>query len=71
MGYKTIRVSSELLQETQNLAERDGVEVEALLREALRLYASSGHERDVRPDVMSHFRDSLERNRVLYKLLAQ
>ena len=71
MISKELPISPELWQMIEDTAERDGVDVETVLKEAFRLYTESKPQKNVRPSVMAHFEDSLNRNRELYKLLAQ
>ena len=61
----------ELLDGARKIARRDGREVEAVVSDALRTYlAQNGGRPNVRPEVMAHHRASVEKNRLLYELLA-
>ncbi len=71
MATEVLQVSPELHSAIQHIAERDGVEVETVLKEALRLYAESNPRDNVRSEVVANFQDSLEKNRELYRMLAQ
>ena len=71
MTNKELPVSPGLWQMIEDIAEQDGVDVETVLKEAFRLYTENKPKKNVRPDVMAHFEDSLDKNRELYKLLAQ
>ena len=71
MASNVLRVSPQLRDAIQLIAERDGVDIKTVLREALRLYAESPHGSNVRSEVVAHFQDSLKKNRELYRLLAQ
>ena len=60
-----------LLDGAREVARRDGREVEAVDSDALRTYlAQNGGRPNVRPEVMAHHRASVEKNRLLYELLA-
>ena len=61
----------ELLAAMRGIARAKGCDFEATLEEAMQEYVANREEPKVRPEVMAHFRDSLERNRRLYELLAQ
>ena len=61
----------ELLDGVREIARRDGREIEVVLEDAMRSYIAQNAERpNVRPEVMAHHRASVERNRLLYELLA-
>ena len=59
----------ELLATMRQVARADGVSFE----DAMRLYIAKwrANRPGVRPEIMAHARDSLERNRRLYELLAE
>ena len=61
----------ELLAGMREIARREGRHFQAVLEDAMRVYIESKDREKVRPEVMAHFRASLERNRRLYELLAQ
>ena len=63
----------ELLATMRNIAESDGRDLDAVLEDAMRLYIAKWrvNQPEVRPEWIAHYRDSLERNRRLYELLAQ
>ena len=61
----------ELLASIREIARAEGREFEATLEDAMRLYVECKTGNDVQPDAVAHFRQSLERNRRLYELLAQ
>ena len=65
------RAAPELLAAMRSIARAEGRDFEAALEDAMREYVANRDEAKVRPEVMAHFRDSLERNRHLYELLAQ
>lgn len=67
----TSQASPELLQEMREIARREGLQFQAVLEEAMRHYITSRNSEKVRPEVMAHFKDSVERNERLYELLAQ
>ena len=61
----------ELLDGARKIARRDGRPVESVVSDALRTYVAENSERTgVRTEVMAHFEDSFEKNRLLYELLA-
>ena len=65
------QASPELLAEVRKIAKDDGRHFQAVLEDALRDYIEDRRRRKIRPEVMAHHRASIERNRLLYKLLAQ
>ena len=65
------QVSPELLSAMRDLARSEGRHFQAVLEDAMQEHLESKARQKVRPDVMAHFRASLERNRTLYELLAQ
>ena len=65
------QASPELLAEVRKIARDDGRHFQSVLEDALRDYIKSREQQKVRPEVMAHHRASIERNRLLYKLLAQ
>ena len=55
----------ELLAAMRRIAQAEGRDFEAALEEAMQEYVANRGESKVRPEVMAHFRDSLEKNRLL------
>ena len=69
----SVQIESELLATIRQVARADGMSFEEALEEAMREHIAAWERRHpgVRPVVIAHYRDSLERNRKLYELLAQ
>ena len=65
------QASPELLSKMREIARSDGRHFQAVLEDAMRDYIEGRTQSNVRPEVMAHFRDSLERNRRLFELLAK
>ena len=66
------RAAPELLSKMREIAKNDGLHLQEVLEEAMRVYIEEKRQRpNVRPVVMAHHRASAERNRLLGKLLAQ
>ena len=65
------QASPELLSKMREIARSDGRHFQAVLEDAMRQYLDNRAQQKVRPEVMAHFRASLEKNRRLYELLAQ
>ena len=61
----------DLLAALRDLASKEGRHFQAVLEDAIREYLDNKARGRVRPEVMAHFRASLEKNRSLYELLAQ
>ena len=61
----------ELLASLREIARNDGRHFQAVLEDAMASYIEARAQHQVRPEVMAHYRASLERNRLLYKLLAR
>ncbi len=61
----------DLLAALRDLASKEGRHFQAVLEDAIREYLDNKARGRVRPEVMAHFRASLEKNRRLYELLAQ
>ncbi len=61
----------ELLASIREIAHAEGRDFEAALEDALRIYVECKTGNEAQPDAIAHFRQSLERNRRLYELLAQ
>ena len=66
----TAQAAPELLATMRWIAHKKGCEFEPLLEEALREYVEAHAQQEVRPEVIAHFLDSLEKNRRLGELLA-
>ena len=64
------QVDPELLAGMRKIASDDGRQFQAVLEDAFRTYIES-RSKKVRPEVMTHVRASMERNRGLLELLAQ
>ena len=60
-----------LLEALRGVARQEGRQFQAVLEDAMRGYLEERANGRVRPEVMAHFRASVERNRKLYELLAQ
>lgn len=65
------QASPELLSALREIARKDGRQFQAVVEDAFQGYIDSREQRKVRPEVMAHYRASLERNRRLAELLAQ
>ena len=71
------QAAPELLAAVREIARQDGRRFQAVLEDALRQYiqdreSPKDHAKEkVRPEVMAHFRASVEKNRRLGELLAQ
>ena len=61
----------ELLSAMREVAHDEGRHFQSVLEDAMRQYIDNRAQQRVRPEVMAHFRASLEKNRRLYELLAQ
>lgn len=61
----------ELLASLREIARSEGRHFQAVLDDAMASYMEARAQQRVRPEVMAHYRTSLERNRLLYKLLAR
>ena len=61
----------ELLASLRETARNDDRHFQAVLEDAMASYIEARAQHRVRPEVMAHYRASLERNRLLYKLLAR
>ena len=67
----TGRAAPELLAAMRSIAQAEGRDFEAALEEAMQEYVTNRGESKVRPEVMAHYRNSVEKNHLLGKLLAQ
>ena len=65
------QASPVLLSKIREIARSDGRHFQAVLEDAMSVYIESRTQQNVRPEVMAHYRASLEKNRRLYELLAQ
>ena len=65
------QAAPELLSKMREIAKNDGRHFQAVLEDALRDYIEGREQQKVRPEVMAHYRASVERNRLLAELLAQ
>ena len=65
------QAAPELLEAVREIARKEGRQFQVVLEDALRNYVESKEQQKVRPEVMAHFRASVERNRRLLELLAQ
>ena len=61
----------ELLTAIREIARKEGRHFQAVLEDAMQEYVESRERQKVRPEVMAHFRASVERHRLLGELLAQ
>ena len=69
----TVSVATDVLAAFRKVAKANGYDFETALEDAMRDYVAAWKRQHpgVRPEVMAHYRDSLERNRKLMELLAQ
>ena len=65
------QASPELLAAMRDIARTDGRHFQAVLEDAMRGYVEHRARQKVRPEVMAHARASIEKNRLLYELLAR
>ena len=65
------QAAPELLSKMREIARNDGRHFQAVLEDAMSGYIEGRTQAKVRPEVMAHFRASVERHRKLYELLAQ
>ena len=61
----------ELLSAMREIARSEGRQLQSVLEDAMTGYIEARAQQKVRPEVMAHYRASVERNRRLYELLAQ
>ncbi|MCY4576208.1 MAG: hypothetical protein OXC55_06395 [Chloroflexi bacterium] len=64
-------VSPDILARMRDIARADGRTLNAVLEDAITAYIENRDDNNVRPEVMAHFRDSVEKNRRLYRMLAE
>ena len=65
------QAAPELLSKMREIARNDGRHFQAVLEDAMISYIEGRESPNVRPEVMAHFRASVERNRRLLELLAK
>ena len=65
------QAAPELLAAMRGVARTEGRHFQAVLEDAMQQYLESREQRKVRPEVMAHYRASVEKNRRLAELLAQ
>ena len=65
------QASPDLLAALRKVARYEGRHFQAVLEDAMQEYLDNRTQQKVRPEMMAHFRASLEKNRRLYELLAQ
>ena len=65
------QAAPELLLAMREIARMEGRHLQAVLEDAMSSYIEARRQQNVRPEVMAHYRASLERNRRLYELLAK
>jgi hypothetical protein len=65
------QASPNLLSALREIAREEGRHFQAVLEDAMSSYIEAREQQKVRPQVIAHYRASLERNRKLYELLAQ
>ena len=64
-------IDSGLLVRLQEIAAKDGKELDSVVEDALRVYITCRSNPKVRPEVMAHAWASLDKNRRLMELLAE
>ena len=65
------QAAPELLAGMREIARTEGRQFQAVMEDAMRSYLESKTQEKVRPEVMAHYRASVEKNRLLAELLAQ
>ena len=65
------QAAPELLTKMREIARSDGRHFHDVLEEAMSGYIDSREQQRVRPDVIAHYRASVEKNRRLAELLAR
>ena len=65
------QAAPELLAAMREIARSDGRHFQAVLEDAMTGYLETRARQEVRPEVMAHYRASVERNRLLAELLAK
>ena len=75
MGGAIVKYSSqaapELLSAMREIARGEGRQFQAVMEEAMEEYIANRNRETPRPEVMAHFRASVERNHRLMELLAE
>ena len=75
MGMQRVKYSSqaspEVLSAMREIARSEGRQFQAVMEEAMEEYIANRNRETPRPEVMAHFRASVERNRRLMELLAE
>ena len=75
MGMQRVKYSSqaspEVLSTMREIARSEGRQFQAVMEEAMEEYIANRNRERPRPEVMAHFRASVERNRRLMELLAE
>lgn len=75
MGMQRVKYSSqaspEVLSTMREIARSEGRQFQAVMEEAMEEYIANRNRETPRPEVMAHFRASVERNRRLMELLAE
>lgn len=65
------QASPELLSALREIARTEGRHFQSVLEDAMNDYVEAKKKGKVRPEVMAHYRESVQRNRKLYEMLAQ
>ena len=65
------QATPELLAAMREIARSDGRHFQSVLEDAMTAYIETRARQKVRPEVMAHYRASVERNRLLAELLAK
>ena len=65
------QASPDLLAALRQVARDEGRHFQAVLEDAMQEFLDNKARGKVRPEVMAHYRASVERNRRLYELLAK
>jgi hypothetical protein len=65
------QAAPELLAAMREIARSDGRHFQSVLEDAMTGYIETRARQEVRPEVMAHYRASVERNRLLAELLAK
>ena len=75
MGGQKVKFSSqaspEALAAMREIARSEGRQFQTVVQEAMEEYIANRNRQTPRPEVMAHFRASVERNRRLLELLAE
>lgn len=65
------QMDSELWAKARKIAKEEGKQIQAILEEGVKAVIEDRESKKVRPEVMSHFKDSIKKNYELGRLLAQ